>query len=198
MKVKNIRMKRKIKYLIRRIFRFNIYRKVTTEGEVVFYSSTVVNNFQNNKSKINIGNDSYIRGELQIFSFGGEIKIGGRCFIGEKTRIWASSKIEIGNNVLISHNVHIIDTNVHELNYIERAKGFVEIIYKGHPKLRPNIEDSPIIIGDNVWINFNSIILKGVTIGEGAIIAAGSLVTKDVPPFALVGGNPAKFIKYVN
>lgn len=191
-------MKRKIKYLIRRILRFNIYRKVTHEGEVVFYSSTVVNNFQNDKCKIQIGNDSYVRGELQIFSFGGEIIIGRRCFIGGNTRIWASNKIEIGNDVLISHNVHIVDTNVHELNYVERAKGFLEIIYNGHPIHKPNIQDSPIVIGNNVWINFNSIILKGVTIGEGAIIAAGSLVTKDVPAFALVGGNPASIIKYIN
>ena len=58
------------------------------------------------------------------------------------------------------------------------------------------VENAQIIIQDNVWIGFNSIVLKGVTIGEGAVVAAGSVVTKDVPPFAVVGGNPAKIIKY--
>lgn len=52
------------------------------------------------------------------------------------------------------------------------------------------------IIGNDVWIGMNSIIMRGVTIGDGAVIAAGSIVTKDVPPYAIVGGNPAKIIKY--
>ena len=54
----------------------------------------------------------------------------------------------------------------------------------------------PIIVKDDVWIGLNSIILSGITIGQGAIVAAGSVVTKDVPPYAIVGGNPARVIKY--
>lgn len=54
---------------------------------------------------------------------------------------------------------------------------------------------NPVIINDNVWIGMNAIILPGVTIGKGAVIAAGSVVTKDVPPYSLVGGNPAKIIR---
>lgn len=54
----------------------------------------------------------------------------------------------------------------------------------------------PIVIGNDVWIGMDSMILSGVTIGQGAVIAAGSVVTKDVPPYAIVGGNPAKVIKY--
>lgn len=58
------------------------------------------------------------------------------------------------------------------------------------------IESSPITIKDKTWIGFHSIILKSVTIGEGAIVGAGSVVTKDVPDYAVVGGNPAKILKY--
>ncbi|MGC8751800.1 DapH/DapD/GlmU-related protein, partial [Hydrotalea sp.] len=58
------------------------------------------------------------------------------------------------------------------------------------------VKSSPIKIADKAWIGFNVIILKGVTIGEGAIVGAGSVVTKDVPPYAVVAGNPAKIIKY--
>ena len=57
---------------------------------------------------------------------------------------------------------------------------------------------SPITIGDNVWIGGNSVILPGITIGDGAVIAAGSIVTKDVPPNTIYGGNPAKFIKNID
>ena len=62
-------------------------------------------------------------------------------------------------------------------------------------KERGNIITAKIVINDYAWINFNSIILKGVTIGEGAIVAAGAVVTQDVPPFTLVAGNPAKVVK---
>ncbi|RYU93726.1 acyltransferase [Emticicia agri] len=188
---------KKIKNYIRKLIFYNKYNKVKTNGEVVFYNSTQIKNFQLSKVKISIGNKTHIRGELQVFRFGGIIKIGERCFVGENSRIWSSSSVSIGNDVLISHNVHIVDTNAHELNHLERADGFFKIITVGHPIDKPNINDAPIILGDFVWINFNSIILKGVTVGEGAIIAAGSVVTRDVPPFTLVGGNPAKIIKYL-
>ena len=60
------------------------------------------------------------------------------------------------------------------------------------------VKDAPISIGNKAWIGFGVTILKGVTIGEGSDIAAGSVVTKDVPSYTLVGGNPAKFIKKLN
>lgn len=112
-----------------------------------------------------------------------------KIIIGEKTRIHgtcihAYSKIEIGKECLIAGNCQIIDTNRHELSF-------------SNPSLRLNVttKAKEIYIEDNVWIGANSIILPGVTIGEGAMIAAGSIVTKDVPPYSLVGGNPAKVIK---
>ncbi|MDP9080667.1 MAG: acyltransferase [Bacteroidota bacterium] len=190
--------KKKIKYIIRRILSIPVRRKVTAASNVVFYAGVKIYNLLNDPSKITIGEQSHINGELHIFGYGGEINIGKRCYVGEGTRIWSGDKIVIGDDVLISHNVNIIDTNSHEINYLERAAGFFQIITSGHPNKAVNVNTAPIIIGDNAWINFNSIILKGVTIGNGAIIAAGSVVTKDVPPFALVGGSPAKIIKYVN
>jgi len=191
-------LKKAIKYIIRRILSFPIRRKVTASTTSVFYSNSRVYNLLNNPRKIMIGDQSHINGELHLFGYGGEIIIGDRCFIGEGTRIWSGNKITIGNNVLISHNVNIMDTNSHELNHQERAIGFLQIITEGHPKKAVNINTAPIVISDNAWINFNCTILKGVTIGKGAIIAAGTLITKDVPPFALVGGNPARIIKYVD
>lgn len=67
-------------------------------------------------------------------------------------------------------------------------------IHDNHNK-RPD-DDMPVMIMDDVWIGCNAVILKGVTINKGAIIGAGAIVTKDVPAYAIVGGNPAKVIKY--
>ncbi|MCB0478344.1 MAG: acyltransferase [Crocinitomicaceae bacterium] len=123
--------------------------------------------------------------------------MGKNCFVGEGSRIWSGEKVEIGDNILISHNVNIIDTNSHETDHILRAKSYVELLKGGYPKEKGVIETKPIVIEDYAWINFNAVILKGVTIGKGAIVAAGAVVTKDVPPFTLVAGNPAIEIKKI-
>jgi acetyltransferase-like isoleucine patch superfamily enzyme len=160
-----------------------------------FYKETKVFNLRKDKNLIKIGSNSHVRGLLRLFAYGGSIDIGDNCYVGENSYIWSGDSIKIGNNVLVSHNVSIVDTNAHELDHLERAAGYIKLIKKGHPKEKGSIITAPIVIYDHVWINFNSIILKGVTIGEGAIVAAGSVVTKNVAPFTLVGGNPAKFIK---
>ncbi|HEY4800109.1 MAG TPA: acyltransferase, partial [Bacteroidia bacterium] len=156
---------------------------VTLHPSSRFHEQASVNNFQNDKSKIRIGERTHIRGTLQIFAYGGEIVVGNNCYVGENSYIWSGERIEIGNDVLISHSVNIVDTNSHELNHSERANGYHEIITKGHSMEKGNIITAPIIIEDNVWISFGVIILKGVRIGKGAIVSAGSVVTKDIPSF---------------
>jgi acetyltransferase-like isoleucine patch superfamily enzyme len=101
----------------------------------------------------------------------------GKCSsIGDKTQIHCCEKVSIGDYVLISWGVNILENNYH--NTADNA-----------------IKTAPIVIHDRVWIGCNAIILSGVTIGFGSIIAAGSVVTKDVPPSSLVGGNPARVIR---
>lgn len=94
------------------------------------------------------------------------------------------SSITIGHNVVISERVSIRDSDNHSI----KSDGL---------GVTPNTSPDtlPVIIEDHVWIGMNAVILKGVTIGEGAIIAAGSVVNKDVPAHSLVGGVPAKLIK---
>jgi len=104
------------------------------------------------------------------------IKIGRASSIGNNTQIHCAQKVEIGNYVLISWGVNIIENEMHALG-------------GGEPV--PN----PIIIEDEVWIGCNVIILKGVRIGKGATIGAGSVVTHDIPSYTLAAGNPAKAIK---
>lgn len=175
----------------------DIHSKLTSLN-AKFYKETDIFNSQNDKTKIIVGDNTHIRGALLIFPFGGAITIGNDCYIGDHSRIWSAEKITIGNNVLISHNVNICDTNAHELCSEERVKNSINTLKNGLNPEKGSVITGEIIINDNVWINFNAIILKGITIGKGAIIAAGAVVTKDVAPYTLVAGNPARFVKKVN
>ena len=163
-----------------------------------FYAEAEVNNLQEDVTKITIGKNTHIRGQLLVFKYGGEISVGDNCFIGKDSRIWSGDSLRIGNNVLISHNVNIIDTNSHEIDYLERAQRFREMIDSGSWIEKENITTSPITIKDYAWISFGATILKGVTIGRGAIVSANAVVTKDVPDFTMVAGNPAKTVKDLN
>jgi acetyltransferase-like isoleucine patch superfamily enzyme len=165
------------------------------DSNVIFNRNTIIWNMQNNPNLIKIGSDCMIEAELQIFGYGGEISIGKNCYIGRGSKIWSGESIKIGNDVLISHNVCIVDTNAHETDALERSERHKEFLKSGHWKTKGSILTSPIKIGDHAWINFDVIILKGVNIGEGAIIAAGAIVTKDVEPYTMVAGVPAKFVK---
>ncbi|MCD5380375.1 acyltransferase [Candidatus Gracilibacteria bacterium] len=168
---------------------------VTYGKDVRFYKNSVVHNISQVKKNILLSDSVHIKGELLIFGYGGSINIGRYSYVGIDSRIWSGEKIVIGTNVLISHQVNIIDSNSHELDHVEREINYKKLINRGHPTDKGSILTSPIIIEDNVWISFGATILKGVTIGKGAIIAAGSVVTKDVAPFTVVAGNPAEFVK---
>ncbi len=106
------------------------------------------------------------------------VKIGERVFINEGLDVMAAGSIMIGDDVLIGPQVTILTSN-HD--------------FKNLSVLR----NKPVIIKNRVWIGSRSVLCPGVTIGEGAVIAAGAVVTKDVAPHTLVGGNPAKFIKNI-
>lgn len=108
------------------------------------------------------------------------VEIGDKSYINHDSEIRCRERITIGNNVSIAYNVLLQDSDYHT-TYDDN----------GNPKP----QTLPVVIEDNVWIGANAIILKGVTVGEGTIVAAGSVVTKSVPPYSLVGGNPARIIK---
>jgi acetyltransferase-like isoleucine patch superfamily enzyme len=157
-----------------------------------------VRNLNGDPTKIRVGADSYVRGELLVFGNGGAIDIGRDCYVGDGTRIWSAASVRVGDRVLISHGVNIHDTNSHPLDPDQRHRHFLQIVRPG--MLPPcdeqrDIKHAPVTIGDDVWIGFNATILKGVTIGRGAIVAACSVVTADVPAGAVVAGAPAEVIR---
>jgi acetyltransferase-like isoleucine patch superfamily enzyme len=134
---------------------------------------------------IAVGDNSYLRGRLLTYGHGGRIIFGDWCYLGERSEIWPMESIEIGNRVLIAHDVNIHDGTAHSKNSIERHDHYQLILRAGHPRSpddMPGFFSAPIVIEDDVWISFGVTILKGVGIGAGSIIAAKSIVTKEVPP----------------
>ena len=113
-----------------------------------------------------------------------EISIGDHCVLNG-TIIHCRSKIIIGNYCMFGPGAKLVDNDSHRISIdiFERRKAPVSL---------------PIIIHNNVWVGMHSLILKGVEIGDNSIIAAYSVVTKDVPANTLVAGNPARIIKYLN
>lgn len=102
------------------------------------------------------------------------------------------SKVTIGHFCSISDNVKFIINNDHPTDHISTYPFKARIL---HDKPE-SISKGDIIVHDDVWIGINATIMSGVEIGQGAIIAAGAVVTRDIPPYAIVGGVPAKIIKY--
>lgn len=142
--------------------------------------------------RLSIGSGSIVEAAIIFDRAGGSIRIGDRTFVGASTFVCAEG-IEVGNDVLVSWGCTIVDHDSHALAWKDRSRD-VENWYEGRKDWTP-VERAAVRIGDKAWIGFNAIILKGVNIGEGAIIGAGSVVTRDVPAFTIAAGNPARPIR---
>lgn len=158
-----------------------------------------ITNLNRRRESISVGDHSCIKGELCVYRHGGSISIGNHCYVGEGSRVWSADKVVIGDRVLISHGVEIHDSSAHSKNSAERHAHFVEILRSGLPKIAPpGIRSAPILIGDDAWISFNVVILGGVRIGRGAIVAAGSIVTSDVPDFCVYRNQVTPIISQID
>jgi len=120
---------------------------------------------------------------IATLSSNAKVVIGDYCgFSG--TVIAAQEYIEIGDGTMCGANVTITDTDWHPINFLDRRNG-------------KKAASAPIIIGSNVWLGLNVIVLKGVRIGDNAVIGSGSIVTSDIPPNVIAAGWPAKVIKKI-
>ena len=134
---------------------------------------------------------SNIRGSIFTATPEAKIKIGDRVGISSSC-IWSHISIIIGNDVNIGAGCLIMDNDAHPHDYIKRRICYVK--EKGK-EYNDEIPSAPITIEDDVWIGAKCIVLKGVHIGARSIIAAGSVVIKDIPADCVAGGNPCKVIK---
>ena len=167
------------------------------EASAVLHPTSRLHNIRGIRAAIAVGRFSHVRGELLTFAHGGEIRIGEYCYIGEGTRIWSASRITIGDRVLIAHAVTILDNLTHPIGASARHEHFREIISDGHPGAA-DLGERPVHIAEDVWIGCQSVVLRGVKLGVGALVGAGSVVTEDVAPWTVVAGNPARVVRELN
>ncbi len=146
-----------------------------------------------NGCSVSIQNDSLIPGQIMFDRENAHIEIGNRVFMNGT--LISAGKISIGDDVLISWGVTIVDHNSHSIVFAKRADDVVA--WSKGKKDWTNVEIAPVIIESKAWIGFNAIVLKGVTIGEGSIIGAGSVVTKSIPSWSIAAGNPARVIREI-
>jgi acetyltransferase-like isoleucine patch superfamily enzyme len=127
----------------------------------------------------------------------GHVKVGDfTLLVG--ALITCETSVEIGSHCLISWGTGIADSDFHPVAAAQRridAEALAPFYHGQKERPREAIKSRPVKIGDNVWIGMNAIVLKGVTIGENSIVAAGAVVTRDVPANTVVAGNPARFAK---
>lgn len=119
----------------------------------------------------------------------------GECVLVNGARFTCDAEITVGDHCLISWNVVFMDSYRMTLDPAERRKELEQAALRSPRGLEIESQAKPIHIGPNVWIGFDACVLPGVTIGEGSIIGARSVVVKDVPPRTVAAGNPARVIR---
>ena len=142
-----------------------------------------INTYRVRASVGSCGSHLLINGKFN--GFGKHVQLGHHVNFNDNVFIHGNGPLTVGNYFHGGHNISIITSN-------HCFEGATSIPYD---KVRIN---KPVVIKDFVWFGYNVTIIPGVTIGEGAIVAAGAVVVKDVPDCAIVGGNPAQIIKYRN
>jgi acetyltransferase-like isoleucine patch superfamily enzyme len=143
--------------------------------------------------RIKLGRDCVIRGIIRCEG-DGRVEVGDLVYLGDGVIISARTKIEIGDGTLLAHGAQVFDNDTHPLDAAERQAHFRTIL-KLEPARAFDIPSRPVRIGRGCWIGFGAAVMKGVSLGDGAIVAAGAVATTDVPPNAIVAGNPARVVR---
>ena len=150
---------------------------------------------------LKVGENCLLNAAVTFESTAGSVSIGDRTYIGTDTQIISRSRIEIGSDVTMAWGITIYDHNSHSLDWRQRQR-VVRHFFERYGEADcfdtldwSDVRAAPIVIRDRVWIGFGAVILKGVTIGEGAVIGACSVVAKDVEPYTVVAGNPAVLLR---
>lgn len=149
--------------------------------------------FADKAGLIEIGANCEVAGTLYSMA-DGTITIGDHTEIRENSFIGSVNSVSIGSHVIISNNIKIYDNNNHPTSPAARHQ-MCQNGFHGEAWRWTHADSAPVVIEDDVWIGERSVVLKGVRIGRGSIIGCDSVVTKDVPPFSVAAGNPARVVK---
>jgi acetyltransferase-like isoleucine patch superfamily enzyme len=169
-------------------------RSCVAGPELVISRNRCINDAERNA--VQIGHSCTVGCDLYCASRG-HIQIGNDCWIGSDSAIRSAVGVAIGNRCAISQGVDIRDNNTHPLCPVARRESMLKSVSGWNLQLWYDSECAPVLIGDDVWIGLRAIILKGVVIGDAAVIAAGAVVTHDVPAYSVVAGNPARVVKNI-
>lgn len=200
-----------LKQILNKIF-YNPYKFIKRYSNIIVADNTILLKSctfrfdgKEKNNKVSIGDNTMIGCNFVFESDEGEITIGDNSYIGGGTTLISRNHISIGNSVTIAWGCTIYDHNSHSLDYRERQKDIKrqnDDYRNGRNFISSKdwnvVKSKPIIIEDNAWIGFDSVILAGVTIGEGAVVGARSVVRQNVEPWTVVAGNPAVVIKKLN
>ena len=150
-------------------------------------------------SQISIGDHNIFLGGFHVRCYErGNVVIGCHNWASLRMQLVCANRLEIGDYCMFGRDVYISDTNEHPIDPDVRLACTKRYWDEGKPTERyQGVESSPTLIGNNVWVGERAIILKGVRIGDGATVAAGSVVTKSIPERAVAAGNPARVVKIV-
>jgi acetyltransferase-like isoleucine patch superfamily enzyme len=177
-------------------------RHIVKNGNFFVSKSAIIDNCEvviarpvKGKLNLRVGDNSNVSCKFVILNPSATITVGNRVFIGADTLIFCYEDIVIEDDVMISWGCTVTDTNAHSISSLERLQDVLDWNKGEQYKNWAVVKHLPTIIKKQSWVGFNSTILKGVEIGEGAIVAAASVVTKSVNPYTIVAGNPAKYIK---
>ena len=156
--------------------------KVRLQDNIVIDDGVVLDAKGSDNLGIDIGSNVFIGRNTIVYCQNGDIEIGNNSNIGSNCQIFSAGKVRIGNDVLIASYSYLVGGG-----HIHKDPDI--------PIIRQGRTARGVVIEDNVWIGAAVKVLDGVTIGEGSIIAAGAVVTGDIPPYVIAGGMPAQVIR---
>jgi galactoside O-acetyltransferase len=145
-------------------------------------------------SRLKVGEQSLVNTHITFERPTAHVTVGTRSWVGSSVFSIAES-LDIGDDVHISWDVTIVDHDSHALDFENRRNDALE--FMAGRKDWTNVPIAPVKICDKSWVGVGAAILKGVTVGEGAVVGAKAVVTHDVEPWTVVGGNPARFLKAI-
>lgn len=160
--------------------RRNLYRRFMAGGRLFdVYADVEITALKN----LSLGDGCCIEARCTLLCANAPLTLGRNCYLNKNVRLGSggNAPFTMGDNVMVGPNV-VMDTSRHNTDRTDI------------PMKRQGLSYAPIVIEDDVWIGANVVVTSGVTIGRGSIVGAGAVVTRDVPPYAIVGGVPAKVI----